>query len=61
MSKLIEKREELAAKQAVMSEVITDAKLDSGDYDFTKVKGHGFEGDNAAGVERCRSMGGAGS
>lgn len=39
MSKLVEKREELAAKQKSLAEVFADAKLDDGTYDFMKSQG----------------------
>lgn len=45
-AKLVEKREELAAKQKSLAEVFADAKLDDGTYDFTKSKG--LSGSDAA-------------
>jgi len=58
VSKLIETREKLAAKQREMTEIVKAATTTSGDYDFTQVKGHGFDdlADQSARVDHFKAL-----
>jgi len=57
VSKLTEVRENLVAKQREMNEIVKTASVGDGDYDFSKVKGHGFEDRDSKGqVEHFNAM-----
>jgi HK97 family phage major capsid protein len=54
-AEMIDVREELNAKTKALGEIFEAAKTEKG-FDFTKVDGHGLEGDQKGRVERVQSL-----